>query len=185
MSVPAGDILSHSRFATILRTSPLAVARERRSHAVHLTNRLIPARKRQGRLLGAQVTASARSKGRDCGGPKPGIARLCAFGYSRQMSGVTTILKRHNAKLTGSGEKIMMFAHGFGCDQNMWRFVAPAFEEEFRVPSLTTSVRAARTCLLTIPSSHASLSGYADDVIELARAPASRQACSSAIRSAR
>jgi sigma-B regulation protein RsbQ len=26
----------------------------------------------------------------------------------------------------------MMFAHGFGCDQNMWRFVAPAFEKDFR-----------------------------------------------------
>ena len=27
----------------------------------------------------------------------------------------------------------MVFAHGFGCDQNMWRFVAPAFEDDFRV----------------------------------------------------
>ena len=27
----------------------------------------------------------------------------------------------------------MMFAHGFGCDQNMWRFVAPEFENDFKV----------------------------------------------------
>lgn len=27
----------------------------------------------------------------------------------------------------------MVFAHGFGCDQNMWRLVAPAFEESHRV----------------------------------------------------
>ena len=27
----------------------------------------------------------------------------------------------------------MLFAHGFGCDQNMWRYVAPAFEDDFRV----------------------------------------------------
>jgi pimeloyl-ACP methyl ester carboxylesterase len=27
----------------------------------------------------------------------------------------------------------MMFAHGFGCDQNMWRYVAPAFEDRFQV----------------------------------------------------
>ena len=26
----------------------------------------------------------------------------------------------------------MVFAHGFGCDQNMWRFVAPAFEDRYR-----------------------------------------------------
>ena len=27
----------------------------------------------------------------------------------------------------------MMFAHGFGCDQNMWRYVWPAFEDDFRI----------------------------------------------------
>src|SRR3954453_815524 len=27
----------------------------------------------------------------------------------------------------------MMFAHGFGCDQNMWRHVSPAFEDKFRI----------------------------------------------------
>ena len=27
----------------------------------------------------------------------------------------------------------LLFAHGFGCDQNMWRFVGPRFEDEFRV----------------------------------------------------
>ena len=26
----------------------------------------------------------------------------------------------------------MVFAHGFGCDQNMWRLVSPAFENDFR-----------------------------------------------------
>jgi pimeloyl-ACP methyl ester carboxylesterase len=31
----------------------------------------------------------------------------------------------------GVGERAMVFAHGFGCDQNMWRFVAPAFESDF------------------------------------------------------
>jgi sigma-B regulation protein RsbQ len=27
----------------------------------------------------------------------------------------------------------MVFAHGFGCDQNMWRYVTPAFEDDFKV----------------------------------------------------
>src|SRR4028119_2132729 len=44
-----------------------------------------------------------------------------------------TASERHNVKVTGSGERAMVFAHGFGCDQNMWRFVAPALEREFRV----------------------------------------------------
>jgi sigma-B regulation protein RsbQ len=34
-------------------------------------------------------------------------------------------------QVRGRGERAMMFAHGFGCDQNMWRFVAPAFEADF------------------------------------------------------
>src|SRR6187549_547243 len=41
---------------------------------------------------------------------------------------------KNNVKLSGREEgKAMVFAHGFGCDQNMWRFVAPAFEDEYRI----------------------------------------------------
>jgi pimeloyl-ACP methyl ester carboxylesterase len=43
-----------------------------------------------------------------------------------------TVLARNNVHARGTGDKAMLFAHGFGCDQNMWRFVAPAFESEFR-----------------------------------------------------
>ena len=41
-------------------------------------------------------------------------------------------LKRNNVVVRGKGSTAMMFAHGFGCDQNMWRFVAPAFEESYQ-----------------------------------------------------
>ena len=50
-----------------------------------------------------------------------------------------TLTQRHNVKISGSGERAMIFAHGFGCDQNMWRFVAPAFEKDFRIVLLTIS----------------------------------------------
>ena len=36
------------------------------------------------------------------------------------------ILARNNVKVFGRGSQPMLFAHGFGCDQNMWRFVTPA-----------------------------------------------------------
>jgi pimeloyl-ACP methyl ester carboxylesterase len=43
-------------------------------------------------------------------------------------------LRRNNVKLSGpEGGQAMIFAHGFGCDQNMWRFVTPAFEEKYRI----------------------------------------------------
>src|SRR5687768_11212261 len=63
----------------------------------------------------------------------------------------------------------MVFAHGFGCDQNMWRFVAPAFEDEFRTV-LFDHIGAGGSDLSAYdPQKYASLEGYADDVVDLAR----------------
>jgi sigma-B regulation protein RsbQ len=61
----------------------------------------------------------------------------------------------------------MVFAHGFGCDQNMWRHVAPAFEPNFRTV-LFDNVGAGEADLSAYdPQKYASLDGYADDLIEL------------------
>ena len=46
---------------------------------------------------------------------------------------MTDPVRRHNVSISGRGRRTMMFAHGYGCDQNMWRKVAPAFEKDFRV----------------------------------------------------
>ena len=43
------------------------------------------------------------------------------------------ILARNNVKVFGNGTQPMVFAHGFGCDQHMWRFITPAFENTFRI----------------------------------------------------
>ena len=43
------------------------------------------------------------------------------------------VLTRNNVHVSGRGGRAMVFAHGFGCDQNMWRFVAPEFEGDFKV----------------------------------------------------
>jgi sigma-B regulation protein RsbQ len=69
--------------------------------------------------------------------------------------------------ISGSGPKAMVFAHGFGCDQNMWRFVAPAFADRFRIV-LFDHVGAGGSDLSAYDrEKYASLDGYADDVIEL------------------
>ncbi|MBM0205653.1 alpha/beta hydrolase [Micromonospora sp. STR1s_5] len=63
----------------------------------------------------------------------------------------------------------MVLAHGFGCDQNMWRFVAPAFEDRFRVV-LFDHVGAGGSDLSAYdPEKYGSLDGYADDLIEICR----------------
>jgi hypothetical protein len=41
------------------------------------------------------------------------------------------VIERNNVHVRGVGDRAMVFAHGFGYDQNMWRFVAPAFERDF------------------------------------------------------
>jgi sigma-B regulation protein RsbQ len=70
----------------------------------------------------------------------------------------------------------MIFAHGFGCDQNMWRFVAPAFESEFRTV-LFDHVGAGGSDLSAYePAKYATLSGYADDLVEIARELRSKDA---------
>ncbi len=44
------------------------------------------------------------------------------------------VIERNNVHVTGNPDgRPMMFAHGFGCDQNMWRFVVPHFVDRFRV----------------------------------------------------
>lgn len=79
-----------------------------------------------------------------------------------------TVFARHNVKISGEGERFMMLAHGFGCDQNMWRFVAPAFEDRFQVV-LFDHIGAGGSDLSAYDTAkHSSLDGYADDVIELA-----------------
>jgi sigma-B regulation protein RsbQ len=79
-------------------------------------------------------------------------------------------LSKNNVNVSGrpDGQPIL-FAHGFGCDQNMWRFVAPAFEAEHRVV-LFDHVGAGRSDLSAYqPSRYAALRGYADDVLAICR----------------
>lgn len=63
----------------------------------------------------------------------------------------------------------MVFAHGFGCDQVMWRLVAPAFEDRFKVV-LFDHVGAGGSDLSAYqPDKYADLAGYADDIVEIGR----------------
>jgi sigma-B regulation protein RsbQ len=80
------------------------------------------------------------------------------------------VVSRNNVVLSGPvGAQPMLFAHGFGCDQNMWRHVAPAFEHDHRVV-LFDHVGAGRSDLAAYDRvKYASLQGYADDVLEICR----------------
>jgi sigma-B regulation protein RsbQ len=72
---------------------------------------------------------------------------------------------RNNVRVSGQGSRAMLFAHGFGCDQNMWRYMAPAFEDEYRV-ILFDHVGAGRSDLAAYNrEKYGTLDGYATDVL--------------------
>ena len=61
----------------------------------------------------------------------------------------------------------MMFAHGYGCDQNMWRLVTPAFEDDYKIV-LFDYVGAGESDLAAFDGDkYATLDGYATDVLEI------------------
>jgi sigma-B regulation protein RsbQ len=89
-------------------------------------------------------------------------ARL--IGYAGDM----VVVERNNITCTGKPDgQAMLFAHGYGCDQHMWRYVAPVFEKRFRV-ILFDHVGAGQSDLSAYdPERYSSLAGYADDVVQI------------------
>jgi sigma-B regulation protein RsbQ len=80
------------------------------------------------------------------------------------------VLGRNNVKISGREDgQPMIFAHGFGCDQNMWRFVAPAFEDEYRIVLFDHVGAGQSDPAAWHPGKYASLQGYASDVLEICR----------------
>jgi sigma-B regulation protein RsbQ len=78
------------------------------------------------------------------------------------------ITQRNNVQVFGAGDRTMIFAHGFGCDQNMWRFMAPRFAERFRVVTFDL-VGSGQSDLGAYDNvKYAGLQGYADDLLEIA-----------------
>ncbi|HEX2120073.1 MAG TPA: alpha/beta hydrolase [Thermoanaerobaculia bacterium] len=64
----------------------------------------------------------------------------------------------------------MLFAHGFGCDQNMWRFITPAFEQDYRIV-LFDYVGSGKSDIAAFDfERYSSLEGYAQDVLDICEA---------------
>lgn len=76
-------------------------------------------------------------------------------------------VSRNNVRVRGSGPLSMVFAHGYGCDQNMWRYVAPAFEARFRTVLFDQVGAGGSDPAAYEPAKYATLSGYVDDLVEV------------------
>lgn len=77
------------------------------------------------------------------------------------------IILRNNVKVTGYGTQAMIFAAGFGCDQNMWRFVAPAFTNDYRVVLFDYVGAGASDIQAYHAERYENLYGYAQDVLDV------------------
>ena len=79
-----------------------------------------------------------------------------------------SVAARNNVRVSGPADaRPMVFAHGFGCDQNMWRFVAPEFEADHRVV-VFDHVGFGRSQLSAwSPTRYATLQAYAEDLLDV------------------
>ena len=80
------------------------------------------------------------------------------------------ILTRNNVKVFGRGTQPMMFAHGFWCDQNMWRLVTAAFEEEYRIVLFDYVGSGGSDLAAYDADRYGRLEGYAQDILDICHA---------------
>jgi sigma-B regulation protein RsbQ len=80
-------------------------------------------------------------------------------------------ITRNAPNVTGQADQQpIVFAHGFGCDSNMWRFIAPRYELMFKVITFDHVGHGRSDPSAFDVQRYSSLAGYATDVVELCRA---------------
>src|SRR5690349_18562547 len=77
------------------------------------------------------------------------------------------VISRNNVKTWGKGHHTLLFAHGFGCDQNMWRFVTPAFENDYKIVVFDYVGSGKSDLSAYNKERYSDLNGYAQDVLEI------------------
>ncbi|MEU1216563.1 alpha/beta fold hydrolase [Streptomyces sp. NPDC005791] len=81
------------------------------------------------------------------------------------------IVSRNNITVAGpEGAPVLLLAHGFGCDQNMWRLVAPTLAERFRVVRFDYVGSGRSDLSAWSETRYGTLDGYARDVVEICEA---------------
>lgn len=80
------------------------------------------------------------------------------------------VMARNNVTIVGTGEKTLMLAHGFGCDQQVWHYLVPKLKDDYRLV-LFDYVGSGQSQLSAFSEArYHSLEGYAQDVIDICEA---------------
>jgi sigma-B regulation protein RsbQ len=77
------------------------------------------------------------------------------------------VYEKNNVRVFGHGAKTIVFAHGFGCDQTMWRWVAPAFLSQYRIVLFDQIGAGQSDASQYSPDRYTSLDAYADDILAI------------------
>lgn len=80
------------------------------------------------------------------------------------------IIKRNNVTVTGAGDTTVLLAHGFGCDQTMWRFLMPHLVGQYRVVAFDYVGSGRSDPRAFSASKYSSLHGYAQDILDVCEA---------------
>ncbi|NDP28778.1 MAG: alpha/beta hydrolase [Flavobacterium sp.] len=80
---------------------------------------------------------------------------------------IISVLSRNNVKILGSGTQPMLFAHGYGCDQNMWRYVYPEFEKDYKIILFDHVGAGCSDHNSYSKEKYDDLLGYAEDILEI------------------
>jgi sigma-B regulation protein RsbQ len=78
--------------------------------------------------------------------------------------------QRNNVHVAGDGPATLIFSHGYGCDQSMWRYLAPSFAEGFRTVLYDLTGAGSSSLADYDKHKYQHLQGYADDLVELIEA---------------
>jgi len=81
-----------------------------------------------------------------------------------------SILKRNNVNVIGHGRQVILFAHGFGCDQRSWQFIVNAFTEDYRVVLFDYVGSGESELAAYDPAKYHTLDGYAQDILDVCEA---------------
>jgi sigma-B regulation protein RsbQ len=80
------------------------------------------------------------------------------------------VLKRNNVSVLGRGTQPVLFAHGFGCDQNMWRFITPSFLDNYKVILFDYMGSGQSDIDGYDLQKYSRLDGYAEDILDICNA---------------
>ncbi|UTT50345.1 MULTISPECIES: alpha/beta hydrolase [Rhodococcus] len=86
------------------------------------------------------------------------------------MQHVTDVVRRNSATITGNRSgPVVVLAHGFGCDQHLWRLVTPRLESDFTVVRFDHVGSGRSDATAWDPRRYSRMETYAEDVVDLCR----------------